>query len=116
MGKKKHGKRTLIKRYIKLLAVSPDPAQNLGLIRNAPDEVIKSICNAAYNLTHGSVTLNPKQKSVFRKYKKAITTLVAPGPSIKHKRRVLVQQGGGFFLPLLLSTVLPLIGSALFQR
>ena len=61
---KKKGKRTPIKGYLKLLSVNPDPVQNLGLIRNAPDEVIKTICNAAYNLSHGSIHLTPKQKAL----------------------------------------------------
>ena len=113
---KTKGKKTLIKRYIKLLAVNPDPVQNLGLIRNAPDEVIKTICNAAYNLSHGSIHLTPKQKSLFRKYKAPITKLVLPEPTIKQKRQALLQHGGGFFLPLLLSTVLGTLGSALFQQ
>ena len=79
-------KKTLIKPYITLLALNSDPVQNLGLIRNAPDEVIKTICNAAYNLSNGSIHLTPKQKNLFKKYKAAITKLVLQEPTIKQKR------------------------------
>ena len=112
----KQGKRALIKRYIKLLAVNPDPVQNLALVKNAPDDVIKTICNAAYNVTHGSIPLKPKQKTFFRKYKAPISKLVEQGPSITQKRKTLVQKGGAFFLPMLLSAVLSTLGSALFQK
>ena len=114
--KKKQGKRVLTKRFIKLLAVNPNPVQNLELLKTAPDEVIKTICNAAYNLTNGAVPLKPKQKSFFKKYKLPITKLVQKGPSIQQKRRTLVQEGGGFFLPLLLSTVLGALPSLLLSR
>ena len=118
MGKatKRQGKRLITKRYIKLLAVNPDPIQNLALVKNAPDDVIKTICNAAYNLTHGSVNLKPKQKTFFKKYTVPISKLVDKGPTIQQKRRTLVQKGGGFFLPMLLSAVLSTLGSALFQK
>ena len=58
---KKKCKPSSIKRYIKLLAVKPDRVQNVGLIRNAADLVIKTICNAAYNLSHGSRHLEEKE-------------------------------------------------------
>lgn len=107
-------KRALIKRYIKLIACNPDPVLNLSLLRAAPDEVIKTICNAAYNLTNShSVQLTPGQKKYFRKYKDQITRLVQPGTSIRTKRQQLIQRGGGFFVPLLLSTVLPIVTSLL---
>ena len=112
---KTKGKRTMIKRFIKLLAVNPNPVQNLGLSRNAPDEVIKRICNAASNLSHESMQVTPKQKSLFKKYKAPITKLVVPDPTIKQKRQALVQHGGEFFVPLL-SSVLGTLGSALFKQ
>lgn len=103
-------KNQVIKRYIKLLATNPDPVLTQSLLRAAPDEVIKTICNAAYNLTNGgAVKLSNAQKRFFRKYKTPITKLVQPEPSIKQKRRVLEQSGGGLFVPLLLSTILPIL-------
>ena len=64
---KKKGRHTLIKRLIKLLPVNPDPVQNLGLSRNPPDQVNKTICNAPYTWSHGSIQLNPNHKSLFTK-------------------------------------------------
>lgn len=110
-------KRKVIKRYIKLLATNPDPILTHSLLRAAPDEVIKTICNAAYNLTNsGGVQLSSNQKRFFRKYKEPITKLVQREPSIKQKRKVLEQSGGGFFIPLLLSAVLPIVTSLLTKQ
>ena len=115
--RKSTGRKTLIKRYIKLIAASPDPVQNLALIKNCPDDVLKTVCNAAINVTHGkAVHLTPKQKSVFRKYKDPISKLVHPDISLSQKRRQLVQHGGAFFLPLLLSTALPILANLLFNK
>ena len=112
-GKKKN---TFIKSYIQLLADNPDPKLTQLLLKTAPDDVIKTICNAAYNLTNGSVPLSKSRKTFFRKYKLPITILVQPNRDIRQKKRVLVQKGGGYFVPLLLSTVLPLITSLLQRR
>ena len=112
---KKKSKHTLVKRYIKLMAVNPDPVNSLALIKNSPDEVIKAVCNAAYNVTNGDVKLNPKQKTYLKKYKNPLSNLIQNQATIKQKRRVLVQKGGAFFLPLLLSAALGTLGSALFS-
>ena len=105
-----------IQKYIELLAANQDPALTLSLLKSAPDSVIKTICNAAFNLTNGSIDLTPKQNKFFRKYKHPISKLVQPHHSIKHKKKVLIQKGGGFFIPLLLSAVLPLVTSLLTGR
>ena len=101
-----------IKKYIELLASNPDPVLNLSLLKAAPDDVIKIICNAAYNLTNNkSIKLTSGKKRFFKKYKVPITKLIQPGPSIKQKRRLLVQRGGGLFTGVLLGTVLPIVTS-----
>ena len=80
---KTKGKKSVIKRYIMLLAVNPDTVQKLGLNRNAPEEVIKTIFHEASNLSHGSIHLTPKQKSLFKKDNAPITKLLLPEPTIK---------------------------------
>ena len=109
-------KNALVRRYIKLLVANPDPVLTQALLKAAPEEVIKSICNAAYNVTNGCVKLNKHQKALFRRYKQPITYIVQPNKSIIKKRRVLVQRGGGFFIPLLLSTVLPIVTKLLTRK
>ena len=111
MAKKR--KNNLIKSYVQLLADNPDPKLTQTLLKAAPDDVVKTICNAAYNVTNGSVPLTRGRKAFFRKYKAPITSLIQPDRGIKQKRRVLIQKGGGFFVPLLLTTVLPLLTSLL---
>lgn len=67
---------------------------------------IRSVCECAYNLLRGNIPLSDERKQQLRKHKQALRRLVKRGESWTKKRRYLVQQGGGFLLPILLSTVL----------
>lgn len=101
------------KHYIKFLSSCHDPITSQFLLRKAPDPVVKSICNAALNALKGKIKLSKRTKQVLKRYKSPIVKLVDPKPSIRSKRRALVQKGGAFFLPLLLATIISQIGSQL---
>ena len=109
-------KQKTVKRFVKFLAVSKDPKAAQAVLKSAPEPVVKSVCNAALNLLEGDIKLTPKQKTVFKKHKAAISILARKGPAISLKRKILTQKGGGFFIPLLISTVLSTLGSALFAN
>ncbi len=113
---KQFPKQALRKQYIKFLARSRNTKPNVALLKNSPDDVIKILCNACLNASCGQVKLTPSQKKILNKYKNPISKLATKGPSIKQKRRVLVQKGGAIFLPILLSAVLSTLGSALFSK
>lgn len=106
------------KRFIKFLTICPDKKTFDQAVKSAPDAVIKAICNAALNATRGDIHFGPKQKQYLAKYRGPIYALAdSKSKSLKAKRKVLSQKGGAFsFLPLILSTVLPLIGSALLGK
>ena len=109
-------KQKLVKRFVKFLAVSKDPKATQAVLKSAPEPVVKSVCNAALNLLAGDIKISPSQKAIFKKHKSTISQLASKGPAISLKRRLLTQKGGGFLIPLLISTVLSTLGSALFAN
>ena len=105
----------VVKRTVKYLAVCSCTNAIDAVLRAAPDEVIEAICDAAYNVHEGPVTLTESQKDVFRDHESMIETLASPADSIETKRDINESQTGGFaFLPILISAALGALGSRLF--
>ena len=91
-----------------------------AVIRTTQDSVIKSICNAAFNVEQGDLELSPSERKFFSTYRKQIATLTSPEMALSRKRRTLEQcpalgvallrsvteklgeakQSGGFLFPL----------------
>lgn len=115
MGKTKKHKRT--KAYLKFLSECESKKCACSVLRTAPPEVIKSICNAALNVQQNKkLHLSDKQRKFFRTHKRKINTLTSGSKSIEQQRKVL-QSGGAFpLLGPLLSIALPALGSLLFAR
>jgi ABC-type methionine transport system ATPase subunit len=106
---------TVVKRTVKYLTVCQDPQSFDAVLRTAPNEVIATICDAAYNVHQGDVQLTEPEKNLFRAHRSAIDELISPRASIKTKREVIQSQSGEFvFLPLLISAALGALGSSLF--
>ena len=107
------------KQFVKFLAQVKDPKIASYLLRHASDNTLtKSICNAAFNIAHGDIALPKRTRSKFAKNRKLIGSLISRTRSLASKRR-LIQQGGaglGVLIPILLSTVLGTLGSALFNK
>jgi hypothetical protein len=106
----------LVKRYVKLLAFLRDPKQQVPLLKKAPDQVIKTICDAALNAQQGDVRLSNAAKRSFGKQKPLFKKLTSRKVKLQGKRRLLIQRGGLGIIPLLLTTVLGTLGSALFSK
>jgi hypothetical protein len=103
------------KRTVKYLSVCKDPRAYSSVVRSAPDDVIRAIANAAYNVQRGPIPLSPAQKAIFRTHRQTIATLASPQASIKRKRALAESQKGGFpFLPLLIGSALAALGGRLF--
>ncbi len=105
-----------VKHTIKYLAHCKNPSVCKAVLKDSPDNVIKCVCNAALNACRGDIKLTKKQKRILSQNKVSLSRLVDPHRSIKQKRKIINQKGGIGFIPLLLSTVLGTIGSALFNR
>lgn len=88
-----------------LLALSPK--ERKALLKTLDTRRVRSICECAHNLLQGNICVRDKRKlAKLRKHKLILRRLAKRGESWVKKRRYLVQKGGGFILPLLLSTVL----------
>lgn len=86
--------------------IQATPKERKALLKAYDTNRIRTICECAYNVLRGNVPLSPKRKAQLGKYKTVLRKVVKRGEGWKKKRNYLVQQGGGFFIPLLLSTVL----------
>ncbi len=105
-----------VKRYVQFLSVCKDPASRKLIVQRAPDSVIKAICNASLNASNGDIRLTTNQKKFFKDHQKLFQHLNSRKEPILKKRKLLVQKGGLAILPIILSTVLGSLGSALFSK
>ena len=81
--KKPLNHKRIAKRFLKFLAVNKDPISSAHVIKNAPESVIKGVCNAAYVTKYDDVHLSPHQRKVLVKHRNAIGKLTTPHISIK---------------------------------
>ena len=82
------------------------------LLQNLPDDTIKAICEALYNVLHGNRHPTAKELPIFHKYKRTIRQLGnKPFRPLKEKRVIIAQQSGGF-----IGTLLPIIAAILLEN
>ena len=106
-----------VKRTVKYLAVAPSYKAYSAALRGAPDEVVRTIANAAYNVERGDLQLSPAEKKLFAQHRKAIATITSPKVSLARKRKEITSQKGGFpFIPLIIGSALGALGSFLFGK
>jgi hypothetical protein len=89
------------------------PAQRKVILRTANPDFINSLCEIALNILQGKIPLTPQQHIKLRRRKKDLRILANKNVLISKKKR-LINQTGGFLLPLL-SVAIPLFTS-LFSR
>lgn len=88
--------------YLHVLCKCPHKIRKV-ILRNASDDLIKTVCECAYNLLRGIPRLSTKQKTSLRPYRDICHKLSSPNKSLSNKRRELVQQqGSGLFSAILL--------------
>lgn len=104
------------KKYLKAIQHSQGfPAQTKSLLQAAPIPVLKLLSNAAIIAAKGNIKINPHTKKLFGQKRKFFSVLGDKSVPFQTKRSYIVQRGGGAFIPLLLSTVIPLVGDLLFK-
>ena len=112
---KHNGRKSLVKRTVKYLSVCSNPRAYSSVLKGAPDEVIKAICNAALNIEQGDVHLSPAQRQLFSAHRKKIARITSRAGDLRSKRNVIQSQKGGFpFIPILIGTALGALGGKLF--
>ena len=85
------------------------PQLRKAILKAADSSIINSICECCYNVLKGNVPLSTRQKASLQRFKKVLRNLTQRGHTIQRKKRILVQHGGAF-LPALLA---PIIGGVL---
>lgn len=94
-----------------------DPDVVKLILKHASPGLVKTLCNIALNAVRGEdISFTPQQKKLFRKHKAAIVALANRDISLASKKRILVQRGGGFFIPALIGGVLSLLGSSIVSK
>lgn len=102
------------KKYLKTLQWSKGfPHVTNDLVRAAPVPVLKLLSNAAIIGAKGNLQLTPKQRAQFSKNRRFFQVLGNRGVNFEQKRQYLVQKGGAAFIPILLSTLIPIVGELL---
>lgn len=92
------------------------PKERKALLKVCDTSRIRSVCECAYNVLRGNVPLSDKRKRQLSKHKTTLRKIVKRGEGWSVKRKYLVQQGGGFIIPLLLSTVLQAVMSKVLSN
>ena len=100
------------KHHLKFISVCEHKSCK-SLLGNCDKELIKSICECALNVLHGSIPLQQKNRRKLAKHKNDLRNLVSKVVSIQQKKQIV--QKGSRFLPLLLGPVLSSLAPLLFN-
>lgn len=82
--------------------------QRAALLSQANSDLIRCICECAFNILRGNVPVKKREKERLRKHAPILRKLVSRNDDVKRKKKIIVQKGG--FLPSLL---IPIVGTVL---
>ncbi len=91
-----------------------DNLRRKTLLNGASRDQINCLSEAALNVVNRNVPISPTTKHVLCNHKKVLCKIVNKKLSIGQRKKVLIQKGGAI-LPLILSTLLPMIANAIFK-
>lgn len=98
-----------IKKHVHLLHIlsKASPQQRKAILSTTSADQLKSICEICENFLRGNIPGVKVQK--LAPYKKVIRKLANNKIGLSSKRKLLKQQTGGGFLPMIIPTVLKLL-------
>lgn len=104
-----------VKKHLPVLQVlcRCSPKLRKQLLKNADNNLIRSICECCANVLNGNVVLQNHQLKKLKNIKISLDVISTKQKSIKAKKRTIVQSGGSFLLgliPAAISTILSLLG------
>lgn len=91
---------------LRFLQKAPASVQR-SIIKKASPELVRCICDCAFNILKGNVQISPCHKRKLSKHKTKLRQLTNRRVSIKKKQKS-IQTGG--FLSVLLSALAPVLG------
>ena len=114
MKKQRQKKHPLRKREADFLRALyyADSKQRVLLLRQADYNLIRCICECALNILLGNVPLETQEKKRLRKHVNTLRKLADKKKKI-NKKKIILQNGGGTFLPSLLLPIVTTILSNL---
>ena len=96
-----------------------DKKQRKALLRSADKSLIKFICEITVNVLNDNIPLKPCAKKRLRKHKNVLRKLVSVKKNQKNgwenKKKVILQSGGGAFLPLVITPLINALASTIFS-
>ena len=107
-----------LKRTSRYFASWKHPDVISSIISKSPNNVIKSICDAAINAARGAVSLKPKEKRILATNRQLIERLIHKGELAKRKLPILSQTGRSILslvIPTVLVAVLSTLGTKLLS-
>lgn len=90
------------------------PKLRKAIVSNCNKDLLNSICECVLNVLNGNIRISDCTKRKLRKFRTSLRSLIDKRRPLVSKRRV-IQQRGGFLLPLL-SAVLPALAGLLFRQ
>lgn len=81
--------------------------ERIKILRSGHKQLIRCICDCVLNILKGNVAVTDKQKQKLKRHQKILRKLGTEQGNWSDKKKIIVQSGGGFILPLLA----PLIGT-----
>lgn len=107
---------TRLSRNIHRLHVAAESPVKLqkALLRQLDIDFVACLCDCIDNIKDKTIKLSKKQWKKLKPYSNILNKLAAPTTSFKTKRRILIQQKGGF-LPYIISPVLYMLAELATQ-
>lgn len=84
--------------------------QRRALLKTADKGLIDAICECIVNVINGNIKISPTHRRTLSKHKQKLRKLSNRGTSFKERKRLLNQRGG-FLIPLLMRLVGPAVGA-----
>lgn len=93
------------------------PYYRKAILQSADKELVHCICECVHNTLQGKIKLKPIEKNKLTKYKNTLRKLIkrGPGETFKKKKQIIIQKGGAF-LPLILGPLISGVLGALFTK
>ena len=94
---------------LKLLKNCKTKAQRKAILKLADKDLIKCLCDCAYNILHGNIKMSRQKQCALKKHGHVIRKFAnKKRGGLEKKRDFLIQKGG--FLPALLAPIIGLAG------
>lgn len=101
-----------VQKYIHILHTlqTAKPRLRKSILENADIQLIKTLIECVQNTLSGNVPLNQNEIKKLKRFKTVLRVLLNSKCKLEKKRKLIIQSGGGAFLPVLLA---PIVSAAI---